>query len=78
MDLGISLCASAALVRSTCARPRDVVSGGVNAPRVQQNEDRVADCRKLLHIRTVRFFDHHVIASSSRFSSVDGLRTCCI
>lgn len=32
VDLGLSLFASAAQVRSTCARPCDVVSGGVNAP----------------------------------------------
>jgi len=39
MDLSISLSASAAPVRSTCARPRDVVSGGVNAPLVRQSEN---------------------------------------
>ena len=40
MDLGLSLFASAAQLRSTCARPRDVVSGGVNAPPFfRQSED---------------------------------------
>ena len=66
MGLGISLFASAAQLRSTCARPRDVVSGGVNAPPFSgRARALVADCRKWLHIRTIRFCDHDMIASRS-------------